>query len=218
MYLKYLSGILEDLSLSLVQVEEWVQIQRTRFDLRINEEPYHSIQIFANLETRLFVVRVWGRTRDRGQFTSEEDLKDLCVTNFSNTSACVGYLGPHPGGGLKLVHENFPCSRWISKNCAVTFSQNIDNLIIGLCPACSGPDVGIKRERLKEDMIDTSDPPLSSVTGFLKQELQEEIADDSSDMNFNGENDFYGESDHVAQFGVGATRCMLAFYFTFPFF
>ena len=194
MYLKYLSGILEDFCLSLVQVEEWIQIQRTRYDLRINEEPYHSVQIYANLDTRMYVVRVWGRTHDRGHFVSEEDLKSLCITNFQSTSACVGYLGPHPGGGLKLVQENFPCSRWVSKKCEVTFSQNTDNLIIGLCPACSGTDMGIKKEGMKEDACEESEPPLALVKGFLKQELHtEDVGDDSSDLDYNGENGDYDE-------------------------
>ena len=92
MYLKYLSGILEDLCLSLVQVEEWIQIQRARFDLRINEEPYHSIQIYANLDTRTYLVRVWGRTLDRGNFVSEEDLKFLSALHHT----CRMFAGNHP--------------------------------------------------------------------------------------------------------------------------
>ena len=195
MELKCLSGILEELRLSLVQVEEWIQIQRVTFDLRIDEEPYHSIQIYANMDTRKYVVRVWGRTNDRGEFTSEEDLKALCVTNFENTSACVGYLGSHPGGGLKLVHESFPCSRWISHCCAVTFSQTNENLIIGLCPACSGTDLGIKKEKMREDsVLDDAEPPQALMKGLLKQELYTDDmvgGDDSSDMNVNSENGFY---------------------------
>ena len=194
MYLKYLSAILEDLCLSLVQVEEWIQIQRARYDLRINEEPYHSVQIFANLDTRMYVIRVWGRTHDRGHFVSEDDLKSLCVTTFQNTSACVGYLGPHPGGGLKLVQERFPCSRWVSKKCEVTFSQSTENLIIGLCPTCSGTDGGIKKEGVEESVCEESEPPVALVKGLLKQELHtEDVGDDSSDLNFNGLDSDYEE-------------------------
>ena len=188
--LRCLSGILEELHLSLVQVEEWILIQRLTFDLRIDEEPYHSVQIYANMETRKYVVRVWGRTSDKGEFTSEEDLRLLCVRNFENTSACVGYLGTHPGGGLNLVHENFPCSRWVSNTCAVTFSQANDNLIIGLCPSCSGTDPGIKKERIKEDnLLEEEEPPQALMKGFLKQEPHtEDVGDDSSEMNYSGEN------------------------------
>ena len=79
MDLMCLSGILEKLRLSLVQVEEWILIQRMKFDLRIDEEPYHSVQVYANMETRKYVVRVWGRTSDKGEFKSDEELRSLCV-------------------------------------------------------------------------------------------------------------------------------------------
>ena len=39
-----LSGTLESLRLQLVRVEDWVLIQRANFDIRVNGEPYHSIQ------------------------------------------------------------------------------------------------------------------------------------------------------------------------------
>lgn len=199
MDLRCLSGILEKLRLSLVQVEEWILIQRMTFDLRIDEEPYHSVQVYANMETRKYVVRVWGRTSDKGEFKSDEELRSLCVTNFENTSACVGYLGSHPGGGLPLVHEKYPCSRWISNTCAVTFSQATDKLIIGLCPACSGTDAGIKKETIKEDsLMGEEDPPQALVKGLLKQELYtEDVGDDSSDINISGENGaFNGQSQN----------------------
>ena len=39
-----LSETLESLRLHLVRVEDWVLIQRANFDIRVNGEPYHSIQ------------------------------------------------------------------------------------------------------------------------------------------------------------------------------
>ena len=39
-----LSETLESLRLNLVRVEDWVLIQRANFDIRVNGEPYHSIQ------------------------------------------------------------------------------------------------------------------------------------------------------------------------------
>ena len=137
MDLAALSRVLEELQLSLTRIEEWILIQRATFDLRIDEEPYHSIQMYASLATKKFVVRVWGKSCHYGEFTNEEDLKVHCIINFKNTAACVGYLGSHPGGGLKLVHVKFPCPRWISKCCDVTFEQNSEKMIIGLCGSCS---------------------------------------------------------------------------------
>ena len=150
MDLAVLSRVLEELQLSLTRIEEWILIQRATFDLRIDEEPYHSIQMYASLATKKFVVRVWGRSCHYGEFTNEEDLKVHCIINFKNTAACVGYLGSHPGGGIKLVHVNFPCPRWIAKCCDVTFEQNSEKMIIGLCASCSSTadSAAVKQEEM----------------------------------------------------------------------
>ena len=100
---------------------------------------------------------------------------DLCVTNFRDTAACLGYLGPHPGSGLRLMEVNFPCSRWISESCAVRFDQSADDLIIGLCPACSSDKVDIiKRE---DSIVEGKNDPIDVANHFLiKQEPSEQNA------------------------------------------
>ena len=140
-----LSGILEELHLLLIILEDWILIQRASIDIHINEEPYHSIQVYANTMTKKYVVRAWGKSIKSGDLATTEDLKELCAEYFGKFVACAGYLGPHPGQGLDLVRVNFPCSRWISKSCAVTFAHDQDALIVGLCSACSGEDL-MKKE------------------------------------------------------------------------
>ena len=142
---RWLSGTLEELNLLLVILEDWILIQRASIDIHINEEPYHSIQVYANTMTKKYVVRAWGRSIQKGDLTTMEDLKQLCIDNFGRSVACAGYLGRHPGQGLDLVRVSYPCTRWISKSCAVTFAHDQDALIIGLCPACSGEDL-MKKE------------------------------------------------------------------------
>ena len=140
-----LSGILEELHLLHVILEDWILIQRASIDIHINEEPYHSIQVYANTMTRKYVVRAWGRSIQKGHLTTMEDLKELCLDYFGRFVACAGYFGRHPGQGLDLVRVSYPCTRWISKSCAVMFAHDQDALIIGLCPACSGEDL-MKKE------------------------------------------------------------------------
>ena len=36
----------------------------------------------------------------------------------------TGYLGDHPGKGLDLVEVNYPYTRWVSRSCAVTYTNN----------------------------------------------------------------------------------------------
>ena len=132
-----LSGILEELHLLLVILEDWILIQRASIDIHIDEEPYHSIQVYANAMTKRYVVRAWGRSVKSGGFSTVEELSSLCADYFGRFVACAGYLGPHPGRGLDLVRVSYPCARWVSRSCAVTFAHDQDALIVGLCSACS---------------------------------------------------------------------------------
>ena len=183
MNLAALQGVLRELNLCLIQVEDWILVQRANFDLHVADEPYHSIQLYANLTTRKYVIRVWGRTYDWGAYDNEEYLNDLCVTNFKDTAACLGYLGPHPGSGLQLVQVNFPCSRWISKSCVVRFAQSSDDLIVGLCPSCSSDKLGIKKEDSEEEEGEEYkvDPVGAPNDSSLKQEFS--TADPLSEEN-----------------------------------
>ena len=182
MNLAPLQDVLGELQLTLVHVEDWILVQRANFDLHISEEPYHAVQLYANLVTRKYVVRVWGRTWDWGTLKDINEVRDLCIKNFRSTSACLGYLGPHPGSGLELMEVHFPCSRWISESCAVLFAQRSDDLIIGLCPACSSDKVDIKEEDTKlEEKIDPLDMPNHflvkeehSTDSALREEIENE--------------------------------------------
>ena len=40
-----LSKIIRDCALQLITVEDWILIQRSSFDLHIDDQPYHSIQV-----------------------------------------------------------------------------------------------------------------------------------------------------------------------------
>ena len=92
-----LGTMMEELNLSVTLVEDWMLIQRASFDLRVDEEPYHSLQVYANLGTRKLVVRVWGRTISNREVNSMEELSTLCADYFKSRAVCVGHLGSHPG-------------------------------------------------------------------------------------------------------------------------
>ena len=52
-----LSQFLQKCSLHVITVEDWILIQRSSFDLHIDDLPYHSIQIYVKMTTRCYVVR-----------------------------------------------------------------------------------------------------------------------------------------------------------------
>ena len=73
-----------------MRVDDWILVQRSSFDIQIGEEPYHSVQVYANLSSKSFFVRVWGKSVNSGKFAAVEDLKNLCSSNFGGTVACLG--------------------------------------------------------------------------------------------------------------------------------
>ena len=158
--LKELSKTLEEHTLQVITVDDWILIQRASFDILIAEEPYHSIQIYVNLSTNKYVVRVWGISIKTGDSLTTKDLQELCIYCFKKSAACVGYLGFPPREGVKLIRVNFPCSRWISRSCEVAYAKNQGSFSIGLCPACSGEThnrESVKRKEESDQTVETED-------------------------------------------------------------
>ena len=131
---------------------------------------------------------------------------------------CIGYIGPHPGEKqLKLVHVNFPFSRWISRSCAIRCSQkqeDDDSLYVGLCPACSGGTVSI--ERVKDTTEDSSSVPFKIDNEYATYEFHAEaiagedigddfIDDDNGDDEDNEEEDedYDPDKDYIKEEEVG---------------
>ena len=54
-------------NLQVINIDGWSLIQRATFDIQIEEEPYNSIQIYVNLASKKYSVRVWGRSIRSGK-------------------------------------------------------------------------------------------------------------------------------------------------------
>ena len=179
-----LAGALHELHLVLISIEDWLLIQRESFDIHIDEEPYHALQIYANLAKRKYVIRVWGTSVKSGEFSTMEELTSLCASNFGRTVSCLGYLGADPGG-MALVQVRHPCPRWISKTCAVTFDKNQSGLIVGLCSACSGERANGKNHFAEEVPLrrksSASHESARSNSGRLMQNQNQKSANHSED-------------------------------------
>ena len=174
-----LSSSLEEHKLRVITVEDWILIQRSSFDVLIAEEPYHSIQIYVNLMTNKYVVRVWGISIKTGDSLTTKDLQELCVYCFKKSAACVGYLGFPPGDRVEMVRVNFPRTRWISRSCEVAYPKGQGSFTIGLCPACSGGTMNRENKRRKEERME-SDQTLESED---RLEFQPNVQDDHVDTN-----------------------------------
>ena len=134
---KALTKILKESNLSLGRVEEWLVIQRVKFDIHVDEVPYHSLHVYANLGTRKCTVRVWGRTVWSGEVETLEDLATLCADYFEGKVVCIGHLGSRPGALQEFVPVDYPCTRWVARACTVTYAKTEADGAVGICSACS---------------------------------------------------------------------------------
>ena len=137
-----LSVSLGDLGLFLVQIEGWLLIQKTCFDIYLEGEPYQFLQVYANPATKKYLVRVFGRTVKAGNWNSVNDMRRLCESYFVSTKICTGNLEPCTG----FNEVNFPFARWISESCSVMYSKlDGDNETVGVCAACSNTDLSMAK-------------------------------------------------------------------------
>ena len=154
--------ILKELSLTFVQLEDWLVIQRSRFEIRLNEEPFKVMEFYFQPRTGKYYQRVFGKTMGSVMQVQDVDSFIKAVSAFfSNTLPCIGAFGP---GGVPSGFQQvtYPFSRHISKECQYIYRKDRPNNVIGLCDSClkvkanaaamTLPDPPLKKE---------SDPPAS---------------------------------------------------------
>ena len=54
------------LKLFVLEVEGWIILQRSKFDIVVDGEPYPALQLYINSRTGMYLARVWGRTCLKG--------------------------------------------------------------------------------------------------------------------------------------------------------
>ena len=121
MELRQLADVLRELKLTMWEIEKWALLQRTAFDVFLGGEPYHSVQLYINLESKKFLVRILGFTRRTGEYRNIAELVDLCRETFGNVVACVGVVDPKVPQSAYASEEwvmvDYPCRRQISRYC-----------------------------------------------------------------------------------------------------
>ena len=64
------ASVASAMGLAVVSVDGWMVVQRASFDLSLESEPYHAMQLMVNPASRDYLVRIWGKTRSRGKVRS----------------------------------------------------------------------------------------------------------------------------------------------------
>ena len=179
-----LSDTLEDLNLQLITIGVWILVQRVTFDIYVKEEPYHSVQIYANLKTMKYVRRVWGISERRGELKRMDDLRDLCIATFNKSTVCSGHIGPDSGRDLDLVEVKYPFTRWISDSCCIRYSKDQCDEIIGLCTACSGG--AANNISINKEMDEKRTQPYEFLTEEDIKYESEEVLEDMNNSTYQG--------------------------------
>ena len=107
-------------------------------------------------------MRVWGKTRERGDFKQASELQTLCRNVFSRRVACAGYLVSQYDFhfGDDFVFVDYPCQRQISRCCELSYrlpegvgsDEGKDKE--GMCSQCSSASAmakGVKRRESDDD-------------------------------------------------------------------
>ena len=176
MHISEFSKYLREQSLYVFNIDGWSVIQRDKFDIQIEEHPYNSIQIFVNLKSDRYSIRVWGKIVRSGKVDTAEDLKDLCTYFFSHCAACVGYIGLYPGEGMNLNEVTHPFPRWVSESCKILHDQEHANQMVGICSGCSDGKFSIIEE-LPRCNAKVRDPKDFKGTGVERDEISKNDTD-----------------------------------------
>ena len=58
--------VLSRLLITTVIIEDWIILQRSRFDITVGGEPYSALQLYFNFQNGDYLTRVWGKTHSKG--------------------------------------------------------------------------------------------------------------------------------------------------------
>ena len=185
------TDFLSKLKVTMVKIEDWVILQRSRFDITMDDEPFTALQLYLNTQTRAYITRVWARTFSKGTTTgSMTEIEVLCNQTFAQgMSCCPGTSGKEVENSL--VSVNYPFTRLVSQNCTAFHKSNAPcgvHLPVAVCSECiassEAPTV-IKEE--EEDIIHPSDL-------YPEVQVNENACENTKDIKVDPE-------DHVVQEG-----------------
>ena len=156
--------VLSRLQITTVKVEDWIILQRSRFDITVGGEPYSALQLYFNFQNSEYLTRVWGKTHSKGTINkSVTAFELLCNQIFGEGLACCpGQIGN--GAAESLASVNYPFQRRVSLDCAIFYipqGPDYDHQPINMCSKC------------------TSDPSLLLMSSDTK--AKDEIKEEASD-------------------------------------
>ena len=85
------SQCIKQLSLSCVELGDYIMIINSKFDSFIDDEPYLALMVIMNTQSGICKVKLWNRTLFAGRINSLDKLVQVCKENFGQGKPCSGF-------------------------------------------------------------------------------------------------------------------------------
>ena len=170
-------AVLSRMGIYGVKIEDWIILQRSRFETIVDGEPYSALQLYYNSQNGQYIIRVWGKTHTTGRIENNcvGEIESLCKTIFAQGMACCpGHIGNCAEDAEYLVPVDYPFQRILSPNCAIFYLPQgpRDQVPVDICPQCTADTKA--KIRIKEERPDTYDSVLKEpLTFYPKIEMEE---------------------------------------------
>ena len=123
-YLQHAKTAIAGMSLTSVQLEDFLVVMNSKPDVMISEEPYFSHMILVEVKSGMYIRRIWNRTVERGMATNLDQLADLCNKHFFQGRPCVGCPLLNSEKEEEFAISQTPIPRRISKYCREVLSYD----------------------------------------------------------------------------------------------
>ena len=153
-----LNAVLFRMGIAIVKIENWIILQRSRFETIVAGEPYSALQLYFNSQNGEYIIRVWGKTHSKGRIEndSEGEFESLCNTVFLQGMACCpGQIRNSAEDAETLDPVDYPFQRIVSPNCAIFYLPQgpSDQVPVDICPQCTSDTKA--KIKIKEEIPDT---------------------------------------------------------------
>ena len=186
--LEEVSNSLGQLSLTCVELGDYIMVIKSNLDLFIDSEPYLALMLILNKKSGIYMAKLWNKTLSAGKNPTTEEFIQVCKQHFSHGKPCVGFpLETNEQGLYECLLSSLPIPRKVAKDCHKFLKKGVgdDNL----CSECKKLSVSKSLANvtavLKSSLQDAgSKNGVTSPKKEPNEDEEEDIKDRSEDFNF----------------------------------
>ena len=70
--------VISSLSLTSVAIQDYLLVMSTDFDVTVSDEPYMVLMLLYNVESGVFIARMWNKTVKAGSAATLGEFREVC--------------------------------------------------------------------------------------------------------------------------------------------